>query len=53
MKNFNKYIIAALLGGTTMGFTSCSLDAHNPSNEGADAVFVTEKGMENPAHQMY
>ena len=26
MKNFNKYIIAALLGGTTMGFTSCSLD---------------------------
>ena len=53
MKNFNKYIIAALLGGTTMGFTSCSLDEYNPSNEGADAVFVTEKGMENLVNQMY
>ena len=53
MKNFNKYIIAALLGGTTMGFTSCSLDEYKPSNEGADAVFVTEKGMENLVNQMY
>lgn len=53
MKNFNKYIIAALLGGTTMGFTSCSLDEYNPSNEGADAVFATEKGMENLVNQMY
>ena len=52
MKNFNKYIIAALLGGTTMGFTSCSLDEYNPSNEGADAVIVTEKGMDNVVNQM-
>lgn len=53
MKNYNKYIIAALLGGATMGFSSCSLDEYNPSNSGADAVFETKQGMENLVNQMY
>lgn len=53
MKNYNKYIIAALLGGATMGLASCSLDEYNPSNSGADAVFATAQGMENLVNQMY
>lgn len=53
MKNYNKYIIAALLGGATMGLASCSLDEYNPSNSGADATFATAQGMENLVNQMY
>lgn len=53
MKKFNKYIIAALLGGTTLGFTSCDLDEYNPSGEGADEVFATAQGMENLVNQLY
>ncbi len=53
MKKYNKFIIAALLGGSTLGLTSCSLDEYNPSGEGADEVFVTETGIENLVNQMY
>lgn len=53
MKKFNKYIIAALLGGTTLGFTSCDLDEYNPSGEGADEVFATPQGMGNLVNQIY
>lgn len=53
MKNFNKYIIAALLGSSAFGFTSCGLDEYDPSGEDADKVFVTAKGMENLVNQMY
>lgn len=53
MKNISKYLIAALLGGTTVGLTSCDLDEYNPSGEGADQVFVTEAGMENLVNQLY
>lgn len=53
MKKFNKFIIAALLGGSTLGLASCSLDEYNPSGEGADEVFATATGMENLVNQMY
>ena len=53
MKKFNKYIIAALLGGTTFGLTSCDLDEYNPSGEGADEVFATPQGMNNLVNQLY
>lgn len=54
MKLFNKYIVGALLmGSTAMSFQSCSLDEYNPSNSGADATFQTPAGMENLVNQMY
>jgi hypothetical protein len=43
MKRINKYFVwALLLGAIALGFTSCDLDEHNPSGEGASAVFATE-----------
>ena len=54
MKRINKYFVwALLLGATALGFTSCDLDEHNPSGEGASAVFATEQGMEGLINQMY
>ena len=54
MKRINKYIAAALFGGITAGgFTSCDLDEYNPSNQGSDAVLVTQSGMEKLVNQMY
>ena len=54
MKRINKYIAAALFGGiTAVGFTSCDLDEYNPSNQGSDAVLVTQSGMEKLVNQMY
>ena len=54
MKLFNKYFVGALLlGACSLGFTSCDLDEYNPSNEGADAVFATEQGMEGLVNQLY
>ena len=54
MKKINKYIIGALLFGTTaFTFSSCNLDEYNPSGEGADEVFATPEGMEYLVNQMY
>ena len=53
MKKINKYMMAALLVGSTLGFSSCSLDEYNPSGSGADEVFATPQGMENLVNQMY
>ena len=54
MKLFNKNFVGALLlGACSLGFTSCDLDEYNPSNEGADAVFATEQGMEGLVNQLY
>lgn len=44
---------ALLLGATTLGLTSCSLDEYNPSGEGADQVLETPQGMESLVNQMY
>ena len=50
MKNIiNKHIAGALfIGATAFSLTSCSLDEYNPSGEGADQVFKTPEGMEDP-----
>ena len=53
MKKINKYMMAVLLVGSTLGFSSCSLDEYNPSGSGADEVFATPQGMENLVNQMY
>lgn len=53
MKIFNKFIIAAALGGSTLGLASCSLDEYNPSAEGPDEVFATPTGMEDLVNQLY
>lgn len=54
MKKINKYIIGAMLVGTTaLTFSSCDLDEYNPSGEGADEVFATPEGMEYLVNQMY
>ncbi len=54
MKLFNKYFMGALLlGATSLSFTSCDLDEYNPSNEGAEAVFATEQGLEGLVNQLY
>jgi len=54
MKLFNKYFVGALLlGASSLGLTSCDLDEYNPSNEGADAVFASEQGMEGLVNQLY
>lgn len=46
-------MMAALLMGSSMGFSSCSLEEYNPSGEGGDAVFATPQGMENLVNNMY
>lgn len=54
MKKINKYLMGALLLGTTaFTFSSCNLDEYNPSGEGADEVFATQEGMEYLVNQMY
>lgn len=54
MKRINHYIAGAvLISACSFGISSCSLDEYNPSGEGADAVFVTEQGMENLVNQLY
>lgn len=54
MKKLNKYIAVALLGSATAaGLTSCNLDEYNPSSQDADAVLVTQAGMEKLVNQMY
>lgn len=53
MNKINQYMMAALLMGSTLGFSSCSLEEYNPSGEGADEVFATPQGMENLVNQMY
>lgn len=53
MKKINKYMMAALLVGSTLGFSSCSLEEYNPSGSGADEVFATPQGLENLVNQMY
>jgi len=54
MKLFHQYFVGALLlGAVSLSLTSCDLDEYNPSNEGAEAVFATEQGIEGLVNQLY